>query len=134
MLRRYLVLIFALFFVLDLSSESLIFKNQGTVIISHSLVNLIKKLPIQEVTIYEPHADQNRVYRGFDFQKLLSLVYQDLWKQTEEILFTCSDGYQPSIPVAKFKNYQAYLVYDNKRGPFRINNKFQNKFNVDLKP
>src|SRR5262249_20581424 len=69
------------------------------------------------------------------FDALLTKIYGDKWKAAEEILFTCADGYQPSVPVAKVKDYSAYLAVARKGQPeFTMTNRFQNNQKVELGP
>jgi len=60
-------------------------------------------------------------YTAVPMNDLLDLAYGAKWRTREEFLFTCSDGYQPSIPVAEFLQYPAWVAVglpDN--APFRL--------------
>lgn len=135
MSKKRLGSIFIIFLVASgLNAKVLTFKQRGVTVMEFSLEELLQKVPAQDIDIFEQHMDLRRVYRGFNFQKLLTLVFSDVWQQSEEILFTCVDGYQPSIPVAKFKTNLAYLVFENKAGTFTLDNNLQHKTNVSLRP
>lgn len=84
--------------------------------------------------IYEPHESRERRYTGIPFRELLTAVYGNDWKKSEEVLFTCSDGYQPSVPVDRFLKHDAILVYEVAGEKFSLNNKLQNEKNIDLNP
>ena len=115
--------------------QSLMFKKHGKVIKILSLAELEKLSKPKTVTVFEPHESGNRKYTGFPANDLLTVVYGQSWKNTEEILFTCSDGYQPSIPSMKFKKYKSYLVYASpERREFTLVNELQNNEPVRLGP
>ena len=84
------------------AASRLTFKEHGKVkqTTEHSAMEALT--PAQNWTIYEPHQKQDRTYRVLSFNQLMDKIYGPSWRQAEEILFICSDGYQPSIPTAKF--------------------------------
>jgi len=93
-----------------------------------------KTAPV-EVEIWEPHEKKNVKYRGFAFQSLLTAAYGDAWKAQDEILFTCSDGYQPSVPVQRFLSTPSYLVFERVGSPnFELTNTLQRNEKVTLAP
>lgn len=115
-------------------SQELIFKNRGKLIKTLSLEQLEKLTPTKIVTVFDQNKLENREFKGFLVSDLLA-VYGENWKDGEEILFTCSDGYQPSIPSIKFKKYSSYLVYATPdRKEFTLRNKLQNNELVELGP
>jgi cytochrome c2 len=117
------------------SSQELVFKKHGEEIKTLSLIQLEKLTPAQTVTIFEPNESENIRYKGFPVNNLLTGIYGDKWKETEEILFTCRDGYQKSIPSTEFEEYPSYLVYTNPdKSEFTLINKPQNNQLVDLGP
>ncbi len=139
MVARIVGIVFGLGICISLIAESasvqaLTFKKKSVVVAKHFREALTKMVQPQDVITFEPHTDENRVYQGVNFQALLSKVYGPVWQQSEEILFTCQDGYQPSVPVAKVKKNAAYLVFNRSGGKFVIDNKSQNKTNVELGP
>jgi mono/diheme cytochrome c family protein len=116
-------------------SKELIFKNRSRVVKTLSLERIEKLIPSNTVMVFEPHESENREYIGFPINTLFTEVYGEKWKEAEEILFTCSDGYQPSIPSARFKEYPAYLVYERAdKKEFTLVNKPQNNELVQLGP
>ena len=57
------------------------------------------------------------------------------WRKAQEIVFTSIDGYQPSVPVAKFLAHDAYLAFAHEDGtPFTMTNTLQNNEIVPLGP
>lgn len=93
-------------------SRVLVFKEHGEDFRAMSLENLKKLIPPLKVEVLEPYESQEREYIGFPLNQLLTVVYGDRWKDVDEILFTCKDGYQPSIPTENFIRFSGYLVYD----------------------
>lgn len=115
--------------------EEFIFKQRGKVTAKLALEELTKKVAPVTQAVWEPHESRERKYRGIPFSALLTAVYGESWKKgTEELLFTCSDGYQPSIPVGVFKDAESFLAFASVDETFVVNNKFQNEKNVDLSP
>ena len=43
--------------------------------------------------------------------RTFATVYGDGWREIDEVLFTCADGYQPVLPVERFQRHAGYLVY-----------------------
>jgi mono/diheme cytochrome c family protein len=116
-------------------SNELVFKNHGKVVKTLSLEQIEKLIPSKTIMVFEPHELENRVYVGFPVNAFFTEVYGENWKEAEEILFTCSDGYQSSIPSARFKEYPAYLVYGRAdKKEFTLINKLQNNEFVKLGP
>jgi mono/diheme cytochrome c family protein len=51
-------------------------------------------------------------FRALPFAKVLDAVYSPSWREEEEVLFTCRDGYQPTVPVRRILEHRAWLAYD----------------------
>ena len=124
-------------FSLDSSAQSgvLIFKRHGDDFRAISLEKLKKLAPPLKVEVFEPLESVKREYVGFPVNQLLTMVYGDNWKDSDDILFTCKDGYQPSIPTEIFMRFSSYLVYDRPDGnEFTLINKLQGDELVRLGP
>lgn len=116
-------------------SKEIVFKNHGKLIKALTLEQIERIVPATTVTVYEPHESGKRKYKGFPANELFTAVYGEDWKKSEEILFTCSDGYQPSISSGRFKKYPAYLVNSSPdKKEFVLRNKLQNDELVVLGP
>lgn len=114
--------------------DGISFKTKSIIKSELSHEKIIQGLKIHDVSVFEPHMGEIRTYRGVGFKDVLNKIYGKDWSKYEEILFTCQDGYQPSIPIAKVKTRDAYLVFGRPAGSFAIDNKLQNKLNVALGP
>ena len=118
-----------------LYAQELVFKDKGTLIKQLSREQLEGIVLSKTVKVYEPHEMGDREYVGFAVKDLLTGIYGKGWQKAEEILFTCADGYQPSIPTWKFYQYSAYLIFKKAEGgDFTIQNKTQNNEVVLLGP
>jgi cytochrome c2 len=116
-------------------SQELTFKNHGELIKTLSLTQVEKITPAQTVTVFDHLLSEEQRYIGFQVDALLTGVFGEQWKTTEEILFTCSDGYRRSVPSSLFREYSAYLVYSNPDNrKFALANKLQNNEIVSLGP
>jgi mono/diheme cytochrome c family protein len=134
--RNCIALLAVFLFLADTAwSNELIFKDHGKVVKTLSLEQIDKLIPAKTVMVFEPHESENRGYVGFPVNALFTEVYGEGWKNSDEILFTCSDSYQPSIPSARFKEYPAYLVYGRAdKKEFTLINKLQSNELVKLEP
>ena len=116
-------------------SQELVFKDHGKLVKKLSLDQLEQLTGSKTLTVYEPHESKDRRYKGFPIGGLLTAVYGERWQSAEEILFTCSDGYQPSIPTIKFETYDGYLVFASPdKEEFTLVNTLQNNELVRLGP
>ena len=65
-----------------------------------------------DLAVLAPCATQQvRHVLAFPAVAVLRKIYGDDWKKSEEALFTCSDGFQPSLPVTEFDKHQGYLAF-----------------------
>ncbi len=87
-----------------------------------------------DVSVLEPHEQKALTFKALPLDVVLDKTYGPEWRKQEELLFTCADGYQPSIPVALLRDHKAYLAVGMKSGPFSITNHLQNDEKVDLSP
>lgn len=111
------------------------FKNKGEIVRTLYLHELDKFAPASSLKIFEVHEKRARIYQVYPARYLLDQVFGKNWRMTEEIVFLCADGYQPSIPVAKFLAYDAYFAFASADdSPFMLNNVLQNNETVKLEP
>lgn len=111
--------------------ETLTIKSHGKVVKNWELKALSGAVAVQPLTTNNPYFEdkkqQKRVYEGFELKKLLTKVYGNAWKKEEELLLTCLDGYQASIPTAEIKKHKGFLVFKEKAHanlvPFEKNDK-----------
>lgn len=117
------------------TASQLKFKDHGKEVQTNEQSKLETLSPAQNWTIYEPHEKRERTYRVIPFNQLMDKIYGTQWRKAEEILFTCSDGYQPSIPTAKFLKYDAGIAFPaNATDTFELVNTLQNNEKILLGP
>ncbi|SDX98567.1 cytochrome c [Nitrosomonas sp. Nm33] len=111
------------------------FKNKGEIVRMLNLHELDKLASASFLKIFEVHEKKMRIYQVYPARLLLDQVFGKNWREAEEIVFLCVDGYQPSIPVAKFLAYDAYFAFASADDtPFMLNNVLQNNEMVRLEP
>lgn len=99
-----------------------------------------KKVVLEDVMapisleVLEPHEQKNRKFQAVDLTKVLDKTFGDQWRNEEELLITCADGYQPSLPVKLIRENKAYLAVSREGADFQITNTLQNNEKVNLAP
>jgi hypothetical protein len=112
----------------------LTFKNEGKVVKTLDLHGIRSAFPVHNIVVHEHQTGQDQYYNGVSFNYLMDEAFGKSWRNAEEILFTCVDGYQPSIPVAEFLKYDATLAFGKAEGgAFSLQSKIHNK-TVELGP
>lgn len=119
---RVLVLLLLLTALADPQPRAeLVFKVRGEPIEILTLAELQKRLPTVALTLHEPHELAPRVYKAFALEPLLREVYGTRWQAHDELLVTCWDGYQPSVPGPYIHAHKGYLAYASADGkPFEL--------------
>lgn len=111
------------------------FKNENKTVKILRLDALDTLVTASSLMIFEAHEKRERVYQVYPARQLFDHIFGKKWKTAEEIVFLCEDGYQPSIPVAKFLTYDAYFAFASADdSPFRLTNVLQNNESVSLGP
>jgi CRP-like cAMP-binding protein/mono/diheme cytochrome c family protein len=131
-----LTVIFLLTSGASAAEEKLVsFAVGGKPLMQMSLAEIRQKVPVTEITVWEPHEDKTVTYEGFEIGKIFAAVYGDRWKEIDEVLFTCVDGYQPVVPMGRFNQHTGYLVYRRlDQDAFIVQNRFQAEKDVPLGP
>ena len=78
------------------------------------------KLPVHEITVWEPYENREVTFKAISFNALLDRKLGRSWREQDEILFTCADGYQPSVPVQRFLEHSAYAAFGRRKSKFMI--------------
>ncbi|MBW2389449.1 MAG: hypothetical protein JRG89_13565 [Deltaproteobacteria bacterium] len=65
-----------------------------------------------EIRVFEPYEARPATFRALPFNQILDAIYGEAWRQEEELLLTCRDGYQPSFPVRRLIDYKAWLAFE----------------------
>lgn len=88
------------------------FARRGKAISALTEADLVARLGRARVRVFEPYEERDIVFLAIRFDALLDEVYGPSWREEEELLFTCRDGYQPSIAVARVIRHRAWLAFD----------------------
>ncbi|MEM1411881.1 MAG: cytochrome c [Pseudomonadota bacterium] len=115
-----------------LAEDAIAFKRHGKTV---ATLNPKSQFVEEIVEVYEPHEHRTVRYRAVPLHEVLDSSYGPGWRDEEELLFTCADGYQPSIPLATLLSHSPYLAFARADGrPFLIDNHDQGEFEVALGP
>lgn len=117
-----------------LGAEGLKFLRHGQPVKSLSLEEVKALVPLKELTVFEPHEEKDVTYRGFPAKALLDKVYGAGWEKDDEVVMTCSDGFQPSVPSERFSKFDGYLTIERLDGPFKIRKKEEGEKVAELGP
>jgi mono/diheme cytochrome c family protein len=93
------------------------FARHGQPVASLDLAALEKLARPATVRIHEPYEDRAAAFQALPFADLLDAVYGPAWRGEEELLFTCRDGYQPTVPVARAIEHRAWLAFAREGQP-----------------
>lgn len=75
------------------------------------------RVPARDVRVFEPYEEHEVVFEAIALAPLLDAVYGDRWRSEEELLFTCSDGYQPTLPVSRVLQHEALIAFARREAP-----------------
>lgn len=76
------------------------------------LASLVRIAEARPVRVFEPYEGREARFVALPFEAVLDAVYGVAWRDEEELLFTCRDGYQPTVPVARLRAHRAWLAFD----------------------
>jgi mono/diheme cytochrome c family protein len=121
--------------VFSQNNANIEFKDQGQTVRTLTLGDLGSITAVVPLKIFEAHEKKERAYQVYPVRPLLDHIFGKTWEQAEEIVFTSADGYQPSIPVARFLAHDAYFAFASADdAPFTLVNILQNNELVQLGP
>jgi cytochrome c2 len=93
------------------ASEPLRFSLGGEAQASRSLEELVEIAPPSKLRVYEPYEEGPAEFNALPFNAVLDAVYGARWRDQEEVLLTCADGYQPAFPVRRLLDHKAWLAF-----------------------
>ena len=135
MLSGFLATAFSLAPASGKSHVNIEFKNGDQIVKTLSLSELGTITPAVSLKVFEIHENAERIYRAFAARPVFDKVFGKDWEKAREIVFTSIDGYQPSIPVAKFLAHDAYFAFAREDGtPFTMTDTLQNNEIIQLGP
>jgi mono/diheme cytochrome c family protein len=93
-------------------SLDLRFARHGELVATATLANLRDQFPTSHVRVHEPYETGEVTFEALPFAAVLDVIYSRSWRDEEELLFTCSDGYQPTVSVQRLLQHRAWLAFD----------------------
>ena len=93
------------------AAVSLVFESHDEAVATHDLDWLKEQAPVQQVRVFEPYERRAVTFEAVSLPTVLDAAYGKRWRSEEELLFTCSDGYQPSVPVQRVLEHRAWLAF-----------------------
>ena len=92
-------------------APAIAFARHGEPVVSLDLDALRERVAPVTVRVHEPYEGREASFRALPFAAVLDAAYGPGWRSEEELLFTCRDGYQPSVPVARVLAHRARLAF-----------------------
>jgi mono/diheme cytochrome c family protein len=99
------------------ASPELAFSRHGQPTARLALAELLQLAPPREVRVHEPYEDGPASFAALPLARVLDAVYTPSWRDEEELLFSCRDGYQPTVPVARALAHRAWLAFERRDRP-----------------
>ena len=117
-----LAVVLAALFALRAAADdtSLAFRRHGAVVASRDLAALRAVARAEPVRVFEPYEQREVTFVALRFDAVLDALYGAGWRSEEELLFTCRDGYQPTVPVARVLAHRAWLAFERASAAFSI--------------
>lgn len=94
----------------DVATSSLAFLIESQPATSLTVEELTRKIPTRRVDVFEPYERDEVAFTAIPLDQVLDEAYGPSWREHEAILFTCRDGYQPTIPVRRAVEQRGYLA------------------------
>ena len=114
---------------------SVVFKLRGSVVRTATLSELRRLVPEVKVTVFEYQDESRRTYLALPLRDLFDHIYGPKWKDREDALFTCTDGYTPVVPLGEVTTHSAYLAFGMADGkPFSIPSHIHDTKHLELGP
>jgi len=102
------------------TAPRLVFARHGERVAERGLEALRAEVAPEAVRVLEPYEAREAGFVAMPFAAVLDAVYGEGWRREEEILFTCSDGYQPTVPVQRVLDHRAWLAFERENQSFTI--------------
>lgn len=96
----------------DIDEASLEFLVESQPVTSLTLGELTQRIATRTVQVFEPYEKAEVAFTVLPFDRVLDEAYGASWREHEVILFTCRDGYQPTIPVRRVLRKRGFLAIE----------------------
>lgn len=94
----------------DAETRALTFLIASQVVTTLTAEELTQKIEPDQVEVFEPYERSQIVFTALPLEQVLDVAYGASWREHEAILFTCRDGYQPTIPVRRVTEQRGFLA------------------------
>jgi len=91
-------------------TRSLAFFRASQPVTSLTVKELVQTIEPRLVEVFEPYEHRQVSFTALPLEQVLDEAYGPSWRKSEAVLFTCRDGYQPTIPVRRILNHSAFLA------------------------
>lgn len=92
--------------------RSLTFLSESKAVTSLTVDELTRTIEARRVEVFEPYEQTNVAFMALPFEQVLDRAYGTSWRERDAILFTCLDGYEPTIAVRRVLDQRAFLAID----------------------
>jgi cytochrome c2 len=92
-------------------SARIAFARHGEPVATRDLAWLRGAVPVRTIRVHDPYEAREVEFQAFAFDAVLDAAYGDGWREEEELLFRCRDGYEPTVPVARILDHPARLAF-----------------------
>lgn len=101
-------------------ATSLRFARHGEPVATLRLDALREAFAAKTLAVHEPYEDREVAFRALPLAAVLDRVFTPSWREEEELLFTCRDGYQPTVPVQRALDHDAWIAFARPGADFTI--------------
>jgi cytochrome c2 len=116
----------------DDAPAALEFRRHAEPVATRTLADLRAIAPAETVRVFEPYEQRDVSFLALPLAPVLDAVYGAAWRQDDELLFTCRDGYQPIVPVARVLAHAAWLAFERPGAPAFAIHKFESGRHQDV--
>lgn len=93
------------------ADTSLAFERHGRLVARDDREQLLARAKATRIRVHEPYEERTVEFSALPLADVLDGVYGPGWREEQELLFTCRDGYQPTVPVARVLAHRAWLAF-----------------------
>ncbi|NNL85643.1 MAG: cytochrome c [Myxococcales bacterium] len=99
---------------LSKAEATLSFARFGEPVASHSLEELQIAVGAELARVHEPYEDRPVEFAALPLPELFDAIYSPSWRRERDlhVLFTCADGYQPTVPLSRFLDHASWLAFE----------------------
>jgi cytochrome c2 len=108
------------------------FRRHGEAVASRTLAELRAVARAETVRVFEPYEEREVAFRALPLPAVLDAIYGEQWRRDDELLFTCRDGYQPTVPVSRVLAHRAWLAFERPGAPAFTIHKFESGRHQDV--